>query len=41
MIQPAALVGKPKFVGSGESMIAMLKLEGIDEGAPPGEEPAA
>ncbi|GKV53524.1 hypothetical protein SLEP1_g60045 [Rubroshorea leprosula] len=41
MIHPAALVGKPKCLGSGGSMIAKLKLKGIDGRAPPGVEPAA
>jgi len=33
--------GKPKFLGSGGSMVAKLKLKGIDGRAPPGVEPAA
>ena len=33
--------GKPKLVGSGGSMVAKLKLKGIDGRAPPGVEPAA
>lgn len=41
MIHPAALVGKPKCLGSGGSMIAKLKLKGIDGRAPPGVESAA
>ncbi len=32
---------KSKFLGSGGSMIARLKLKGIDGRAPPGVEPAA
>ena len=35
------LLGKPKFLGSGGSMVAKLKLKGIDGRAPPGVEPAA
>jgi hypothetical protein len=35
------LPGKPKFLGSGGSMVAKLKLKGIDGRAPPGVEPAA
>jgi hypothetical protein len=30
-----------KFLGSGGSMVARLKLKGIDGRAPPGVEPAA
>ena len=30
MIHPAALVGKPKCLGYGGSMIAKWKLKGID-----------
>ncbi|CAG8607483.1 10335_t:CDS:2 [Paraglomus occultum] len=33
--------GKPKCLGSGGSMVARLKLKGIDGRAPPGVEPAA
>ncbi|KAA0065312.1 actin [Cucumis melo var. makuwa] len=33
--------GKPKFLNSGGSMVAKLKLKGIDGRAPPGVEPAA
>jgi len=36
--------GKPKFLGSGDSVVtvvAKLKLKGIDGRAPPGVEPAA
>ena len=36
-----AASGKPKFLGSGGSMVAKLKLKGIDGRAPPGVEPAA
>jgi hypothetical protein len=36
-----AASGKPKFFGSGGSMVAKLKLKGIDGRAPPGVEPAA
>ena len=32
---------KSEFLGSGGSMVARLKLEGIDGRAPPGVEPAA
>ena len=32
-----AASGKPKFLGSGGSMVAKLKLKGIDGRAPPGE----
>ena len=32
---------KSKFSGSGGSMVASLKLKGIDGRAPPGVEPAA
>lgn len=32
---------KSKSLGSGESMVARLKLKGIDKRAPPGVEPAA
>ncbi|KAL0098606.1 hypothetical protein PUN28_020562 [Cardiocondyla obscurior] len=35
-----AASGKPKLLGSG-SMVAKLKLKGIDGRAPPGVEPAA
>jgi len=41
MIHPAALVWKPKCLGSVGSMISKLKLEGIDGKAPPGVWPAA
>ena len=36
-----AAPGKPKFLGSGGSMVAKLKLKGIDGRAPQGVEPAA
>ncbi len=36
-----AASGKPKCLGSGGSMVAKLKLRGIDGRAPPGVEPAA
>ena len=32
---------KPKFLGSGGSMVAKLKFKGIDGMAPPGVEPVA
>ena len=38
---PRAPSGKPKLMGSGGSMVAKLKLKGIDGRAPPGVEPAA
>ena len=38
---PQGASGKPKLVGSGGSMVAKLKLKGIDGRAPPGVEPAA
>ena len=38
---PLAPYGKPKFLGSGGSMVAKLKLKGIDGRAPPGVERAA
>jgi hypothetical protein len=37
----AAPPGNHKFLGSGGSMVARLKLKGIDGRAPPGVEPAA
>ena len=40
MTRPAAS-GKPKSLGSGGSMVAKLKLKGIDGRAPPGVEPVA
>ena len=33
--------GKPRVLGYGGSMVAKLKLKGIDGRAPPGVEPAA
>ncbi|KAH3859584.1 hypothetical protein DPMN_102401 [Dreissena polymorpha] len=33
--------GKPKYLGSGGSMVAKLKHKGIDGRAPPGVEPVA
>ena len=36
-----AASGKPKSLGSGGSMVAKLKLKGIDGRAPPGVEPVA
>lgn len=33
-----AASGKPKLLGSGGSMVAKLKLKGIDGGSPPGME---
>ena len=38
---PFASYEKSKSLGSGESMVARLKLKGIDGRAPPGVEPAA
>ncbi|WZY93749.1 hypothetical protein YC2023_066078 [Brassica napus] len=38
---PLAPYEKSKFLGSRGSMVARLKLKGIDERAPPGVEPAA
>ncbi|WZZ15396.1 hypothetical protein YC2023_108485 [Brassica napus] len=38
---PLAPYEKSKFLGSGGSMVARMKLEGIDGRAPPGVEPAA
>ena len=35
------LHGKPESLGSGGSLVAKLKLKGIDGKAPPGVEPAA
>ena len=37
----SALYDKSKSLGSGGSMVARLKLKGIDGRAPPGVEPAA
>jgi hypothetical protein len=36
-----ALYEKSKFLGSGGTIVARLKLKGIDGRAPPGVEPAA
>ena len=41
IITPLAFYEKSKFLGSGGSMVARLKLKGIDGRAPPGVEPAA
>ena len=38
---PSASYEISKFLGSGGSMVARLKLKGIDGRAPPGVEPAA
>ena len=38
---PSAPFEKSKFLGSGWSMVARLKLKGIDGRTPPGAEPAA
>ena len=38
---PPAPYEKSKFLGSGGSMVARMKLKGIDGRAPPGVEPAA
>jgi len=41
-LDPVRIQGKPlKFLGSGGSMVARLKLKGIDGKAPPGVEYAA
>ena len=40
-VTPSAPYEKSKFLGSGRSMVARLKLKGIDGRAPPGVEPAA
>ena len=40
-VTPSAPYEKSKFLGSGGSMVARLKLKGIDGRAPPGVEPAA
>ena len=37
----SAFKEKSKYMGSGGSMVARLKLKGIDGRAPPGVEPAA
>ena len=41
LLAPLAPWEKSKFLGSGGSMVARLKLKGIDGRAPPGVEPAA
>jgi hypothetical protein len=41
ILSPSALQEKSKYLGSGGSMVARLKLKGIDGRAPPGVEPAA
>ena len=41
VVAPSGALGKPKFLGSGGSMVARLKLKGIDGRAPPGLEFAA
>ena len=38
---PSALYEESKFLDSGRSVVARLKLKGIDGTAPPGVEPAA
>ncbi|KAH8739937.1 hypothetical protein FG386_001050 [Cryptosporidium ryanae] len=40
-LTPSAPYEKSKSLGSGGSMVARLKLKGIDGRAPPGVEPAA
>ena len=40
-MSPSALEEKSKSLGPGGSMVARLKLKGIDGRAPPGVEPAA
>ena len=40
-ISPSELQEKSKSLGPGGSMVARLKLKGIDGRAPPGVEPAA
>jgi len=40
-LAPSALYEKSKFLGSGGSMVARLKLKGIDGRAPSEVEPAA
>ncbi len=40
-MSPSAHYEKSKFLGSGGSMVARLKLKGIDGRAPPGVQPAA
>lgn len=41
IMSPSAPYEKSKSLGSGGSMVARLKLKGIDGRAPPGVEPAA
>ena len=41
VLTPSAPYEKSKFLGSGGSTVARLKLKGIDGRAPPGVEPAA
>ena len=41
LTSPLAPYEKSKHLGSGGSMVARLKLKGIDGRAPPGVEPAA
>ena len=41
LLTPSAPYEKSKSLGSGGSMVARLKLKGIDGRAPPGVEPAA
>ncbi len=41
LLTSSAPYEKSKFLGSGGSMVARLKLKGIDGRAPPGVEPAA
>ena len=41
LLTPSGPYEKSKFLGSGGSMVARLKLKGIDGRAPPGVEPAA
>ncbi len=41
ILSPLAPYEKSKSLGSGGSMVARLKLKGIDGRAPPGVEPAA
>ena len=41
MMMPSALSEKSKFLGSGGSIVARLKLKGIDGRAPSEVEPAA
>jgi len=41
IVTPSAPFEKSESLGSGGSMVARLKLKGIDGRAPPGVEPAA